>query len=146
MKHFNATHGEAHGKKRTKEYRAWRSIKQRCFLETDKEFKNYGARGITMCPSWINSFESFLADMGRAPSPIYSIERIDNSGNYSPENCRWTTPYFQSRNRRTNLFAEFHGVMKCAKDWAIEIKITRWTMERRLKSGKTVAEIKAEFS
>ena len=145
MKHGNATHGEAYGAKRTKEYRAWRSIKQRCYLTTNKDFKNYGLRGIVMCNRWRNSFENFLSDMGRAPTASHSIERIDNQGNYTPNNCRWATPSIQARNRRTNIFATHNGKTQCCKDWWKELRIPRWTMERRLKAGCSIAEIKAEF-
>lgn len=142
----NSTHGESHGEKRTKEYRAWRSIKQRCLLETNKSFRIYGARGILICPTWVNSFETFLLDMGRAPTLQHSIERKDNNGNYEPGNCYWSTPLIQARNRRTNVFATHEGKTQCALDWSRELKVPIWTVLRRLRKGLSIAQIKSEFS
>ena len=141
MKHLNETHGEASGSRRTKEYRAWRSIKQRCYLETNKDFHNYGARGIEMCPEWIGSFERFLFDMGRAPTALHSIDRINNSGNYTKENCRWSQPKPQARNRRTNVFVEHNGKTQCVLDWSLEIGIPRWSISRRLEDGWSMQKI-----
>lgn len=91
------THGEAAYWRRTKEYRTWKGIRHRCRPNGEK---GYADRGITVCERWLASYENFLADMGRAPSPKHSIDRIDNDGNYEPGNCRWATALVQNRNRR----------------------------------------------
>ncbi len=88
-----------HHLSQTSEYRSWWAMNRRCSDENGNRFKYYKGRGISVCERWKESFESFLADMGRKPSPIHSVDRIDNDGNYEPENCRWATPQQQRANR-----------------------------------------------
>ena len=95
----NKTHGESN---KSKEYQAWISMLRRCDNPNTIYYKNYGGRGITVCPEWINSYEQFLADVGRAPSPQHSLDRIDVNGNYEPNNVRWTTWTIQAKNKRIN--------------------------------------------
>jgi len=82
------------------EYESWKGMKKRCANPKDKEYRNYGDRGIKVCDRWLNSFKSFYADMGSKPSPSHSIDRIDVDGNYEPSNCRWATPKQQRNNQR----------------------------------------------
>lgn len=90
-------HGESH---KTVEYQTWKGMKQRCSNSNNSHYKNYGGRGIIVCERWLNSFDNFLEDMGRKPTPQHSIDRIDVNGNYEPSNCRWATPYEQRMNQR----------------------------------------------
>lgn len=96
-------HGDNRAGRRTKEYRTWAKIKGRCHNPTDAGYADYGGRGITMCDAWRESFEAFLRDVGRAPSPKDSIDRIDNDQGYTPDNVRWATPSQQVRNRRSTI-------------------------------------------
>lgn len=87
-------------KKRQLEHPSWSHMMSRCYRTKDLRYKDYGGRGITVCERWINSFENFVADMGKRPSKEYSLDRIDVNGNYEPSNCRWATQLEQRHNRR----------------------------------------------
>lgn len=96
---YSITHGESH---RTKEYSAWSCMKSRCLNPNCDKYKWYGARGITIHPIWIESFEEFLKHVGRAPTPKHSLDRINNDGNYEPGNVKWSTHKEQCANRRSS--------------------------------------------
>lgn len=94
-------HGNRKGKNNTsREYETWCSMIGRCETESNTSFHNYGARGISVCNRWRDSFELFLEDMGERPTSKHSLDRIDVNGNYEPSNCRWVTKEVQMRNRR----------------------------------------------
>jgi len=126
-------HGACRGGKRLSEYQIWRSMTQRCYNPNNRAYKDYGGRGIKVCARWRHSFENFLADMGPRPTKHHTLERIDNNGDYSPENCCWATKKEQSNNRRDNLLLTFEGKTMTAKQWAEKIGMNYETLYRRIK-------------
>lgn len=97
-------------------YSTWQGIKKRCQNKGDRSYKNYGGRGISVDPDWEN-FWNFVKDMGPKPSSKYSIDRIDNDGNYTKLNCRWATARQQTLNRRNNVKININGDVKPLDEW-----------------------------
>lgn len=103
-----STHGKSRDTKYQKEYHAWERMRFRCLNENDPQFKDYGGRGIEICNRW-DDFDLFLEDMGKAPTKGHSIDRTDNNGSYTPDNCKWATRSEQSRNSRTSRIWTING-------------------------------------
>lgn len=122
-----------HGMEGTPTYKTWRAMRSRCQNTDDKDYKNYGARGISVCLRW-EEFAAFVADMGVRPLDA-TIDRIDVNGNYEPSNCRWATAVEQSRNKRQNVMVSFNGKTQCIAAWADEIGLERKTLEYRIRAG-----------
>lgn len=116
----------------------WRHIKQRCDNPNNKAYPRYGGRGIYLCERW-RIFENFYADMSPRPEGL-SIDRIDNDGPYSPENCRWATASEQGRNRRGIPRHSFQGEMLCPAEIAERVGIGRVKIAQRLGRGLSVEE------
>lgn len=127
-------HRGKHYASKSAEYRAWIAMRSRCANQKTWEYKHYGERGIIVCAQWLNSFETFLEDMGPRPAPGYSLDRIDNNGSYCRDNCRWTSKAAQNRNRRTNRWLTYDGRTMVAADWAAELGMLRGTLINRLRS------------
>lgn len=135
-------HGETRRGARSPEWSAWSSMIYRCHYPLNRSYPNYGGRGIVVCDRWRELFENFLEDMGRRPSPHHSLDRIDNDGPYSPENCRWSDNKAQHRNKRINTILEYAGKRMTLAAWAectgipssvISHRILgSWTVERAL--------------
>ena len=138
---FNPSKG-----KFTAEYGAWTNAKYRCHYPKNRAYKNWGGRGIYMCDRWRNSFSAFLEDMGPRPSPEYSIDRIDNDGPYSPDNCRWATRLQQAHNQRPRRYPEsrmltFDGKTMTGAGWARHLGLSSSAIYRRLKRGLPIERV-----
>ena len=123
-----------HGRTRTPEWRSWQAMKQRCLQPSDPAYAKYGGRGITICSEWIDSFEAFLADMGPRPEGT-TLDRRDNDGPYSPENCRWATTLEQNRNRSIALTIAAHGEVHSVAEWSIITGLKQDTISNRRRKG-----------
>lgn len=123
-----------HGMSYTSEYRIWTRMKQRCYSDTTGA-KNYRDRGIKVCDRWLESFENFYEDMGSRPSPKHSIDRIDNDGDYCPENCRWATRTEQQNNTSKNVRLTLNGETKTMTEWARVLGISPQTIRARNRKG-----------
>ncbi len=94
---------EQHGMWGTPEYYTWRDMINRCYYNKDESYQHYGNRGISVCKQWRHSFITFFKDMGLKPFPKAQIDRIDNDGNYEPNNCHWVTAAGNCRNKETTI-------------------------------------------
>ena len=132
-----------HGMSNTPEYGVWVSMRQRCSNPSDSRWHTHGGRGIRVCERWANSFENFINDMGWRPNPALSIERVDNDGDYTPDNCVWATDREQADNRRSTIRIEIYGKVQSLKAWCRELGIPYlrtwkrlimrgWSLERAL--------------
>lgn len=127
---FRATHGlttQTGGP--PSEYIAWASMRARC-----RRHPAYVKRGIAVCKRW-DSFENFYADMGPRPSPHHSLDRINNDGNYEPENCRWATSVQQMRNTSWNRRIEIDGVTRPLSEWCERLQVHYTAVDSRLRAG-----------
>lgn len=133
-----------HGKSGSAMYSTWCGMRGRCNNPSNPAYAYYGGRGITVCERW-GLFENFLADMGE-PKSAQTIERIDNNGPYTKENCRWATRAEQQSNRRVNRLIEHNGVTKTAMEWSKILGIPSQTIYGRIDLGwgaeKTLAQEK----
>lgn len=120
-----------HGHAYTREHRIWTNMKARCSRPTHPAYKNYGARGITVCERWL-SFGAFLEDMGVPPTDKHELERIRNEEGYNPDNCRWATRTEQCNNRRGNVLLTLDGETKTRTQWARQFGVNVETLKYRL--------------
>lgn len=118
------------------EYNTWRNMIERCTNPSYKLYVNYGGRGISVCERWLDSFENFITDMGKKPTPDYSIERINNNGNYEPSNCKWESKVNQARNKRSNVFLTHKGETLCMAAWAQRACISTQLFWHRINTCK----------
>jgi hypothetical protein len=134
------THGDS-GKTESSEYRSWRAAVNRCHNPNHCFFPNYGGRGITVCEEWRHDYSAFLGHVGRKPTPVHSLDRIDSNRGYEPGNVRWATKEIQARNTRANRFIEFRGERLTIKDWGRRLGARDGGLiTTRLRLGWTVEE------
>lgn len=128
-----------HGMSKTKIYSAWRQMRQRCENQKDASYANYGGRGIEVSLEW-KDFDVFYKDMGDPPYG-HTLDRIDNNGSYSKENCRWASWREQHANKRTNRILEAFGKTQTLQQWADEYKMPLTTLRNRLDRAEWPVEL-----
>ena len=137
----NRTHGMA----KTRLYNTWSNMKTRCANEGRSMYYTYGGRGIKVCEEWNDSFESFYKwAMENGYKDSLSIDRIDNDGDYSPENCRWSTSQQQARNKQTTIRIMYRGQTKTLKEWCDKYNLNYHTAYRRLRKGWGIKKLLTE--
>ncbi len=137
--------GTTHKDSNSQEFKTWASMIQRCYATYSTEYKRYGARGIKICDHWRDSYVNFLEDMGRKPSKLHSIERIDNNKDYSPDNCKWATKREQAQNRRTNRYIIWDGQKLCLQEFCRRANIPVWKLEKLMYEDKYEPQQAAEI-
>jgi hypothetical protein len=127
-------HGHVANGKWSLTYKSWAAMTQRCQYAQSNRYYRYGGRGIEICERWIgrDGFANFLADMGERPSKHHTIDRIDNDGNYCPENCRWATREEQMRNRSNARILTHQGISQTVAAWSSQTGMDRHTIVSRI--------------
>lgn len=126
---------QTHGMHKTRQYRIWAHIKDRCTNPNYSQFKDYGGRGISYDPRW-EFFEGFWEDMKEGYSDKLSIDRKDNNGNYCKDNCKWSTRFEQMGNIRNNRIITFNGKTQIVSEWSRELNIPTNVLSYRLGKGE----------
>lgn len=131
-----------HGMKRTPEWKAWDSAKQRTTNPNHKSYHDYGGRGISMCDRWRDNFEAFYADMGPRPTLKHSLDRYpDQNGDYEPGNCRWATWTEQANNKRNNRLLTVKGQTMTIPEWSRQTGLSQSCLLQRLRAGRSEDEM-----
>jgi len=134
-------HTRARNGKWSSLYIRFMNMKARCVRPSDPDYVRYGAKGITVCDRWLHGedgltgFECFLQDMGEPPFEKATIDRIDSSMGYSPDNCRWASSKEQGNNRRTTRWVEIQGIRKTVTQWSEVSGVGSKTILYRLNRG-----------
>jgi hypothetical protein len=125
---------ETHGHSKTRTYKIWTGMIQRCTNDKVKCYDRYGGSGVLVCDRWLSSFDSFLFDMGHAPQGM-QIDRINYMGNYEPSNCKWSSRIEQARNKKNNRIIELSGEKLCVAEWADRLDVHPDRIHNRLRKG-----------
>lgn len=128
-----------HGMRKSPLYNVWKNMLARCFDPKNKSFKDYGARGISVCDRW-QSVENFVSDMGPTYAPGMELDRRENSDGYHPDNCRWVTHQGNADNRRTGVYLTYNGKTQSLRRWSEETGINYGTLHERIAVWKWDAE------
>lgn len=128
----NSKHGQTYRELYPKEYSCWAALIQRCRNKNNRKYNRYGGRGIRVSKTWLRGFIPFINDMGKAPSKEYTLDRIDNDGDYTKENCRWTTYHIQNLNRSNTKLFVYNGEYKSLTDWGILYNISNKRLWSRI--------------
>ena len=140
---LNTTHGET----KTRLFNLWTRIKDRCYREKNPNYRNYGGRGIKMCDEWKDDFVKFRTwainsgykeELLKNGKNKWTIDRINNDGDYEPSNCRWVTIKQQCRNRRTNSFVEYNGEKYCYAELSENFNINKQIIQYRISHGWSI--------
>ena len=116
----NACKCNKHNWTKERLYSIWLNMHTRCYNPNVANYKDYGARGISICKEWINDYIKFREwSLDNGYNKKLSIDRIDFDGNYEPSNCRWADTYVQARNKRNNVNITIRGERKCLKEWCV---------------------------
>lgn len=124
-----------HGESTTKLFSVWRGIKSRCNNTNDSR---YGGRGISLCDEWKHDFIAFKSwAINNGYNEYLTIDRINNNGNYEPNNCKWSTASEQSKNKRSTILITAFGETKCAIDWSVDSRcnVSYYCLKNRIKKG-----------
>lgn len=124
-----------HGQSKHPSYGTWKRMIQRCHNPNNPNYKDYGARGIVVCDRWRHSFPAFLSDTGHLYQPGLTIERINNDGNYEPDNVRWATRTEQANNQRSNHLISMDEHVQTISQWAHEYGVSPRLVYKRLRRG-----------
>jgi hypothetical protein len=128
---------QKHGYTGTPEYQSWTAMRRRCQSPKDIRYANYGGRGIKVCERW-SIFLNFLEDIGIRPSAFHSLDRIDNEGNYEPDNVKWSLPAEQMNNRTNTRFLTYGGQTKSLQEWCKLLNLNSKTVSTRICRGWSV--------
>lgn len=127
-----ATHGDS----KSRLFSIWLGMKKRCYYKKSVSYKNYGGRGIRVCHEWKNDYSNFkLWAMNNGYDESLTLDRVDNDGNYEPNNCRWASYLMQSRNKRNNVLSEYKGKLRTRAEIAELTGLSYDTIRRREQSG-----------
>lgn len=133
----NTTHNQRH----TKLYETWKKMKDRCANPNATQYNNYGGRGITVCDEWKNDFQPFYNwAMDNGYQEGLTIDRIDNDGNYCPQNCRWISLKEQQRNKSSNRVIFYKGEKHCLSEWCELLNLKYSTISGRLRKNWSIEQ------